>query len=151
MRGAKPNEGVGYVPEKKDQKLGNSKEDRMLRGRLAKEAKERGKWKKAESESEDEVGRSALGKRKRPRRERGEVTGGAETEMKIDGNTDAETEIKDDADIGAVNGTNDDAQVDVVDEIKIDVVVQEEGAKKKRKRKNRIKPKKKAAAGGGED
>ncbi|RSL66307.1 hypothetical protein CEP54_003816 [Fusarium duplospermum] len=35
VRGSRPNEGVGYVPDKKDaQKIGNAKEERMLRGRL---------------------------------------------------------------------------------------------------------------------
>ncbi|KAI1039250.1 hypothetical protein LB505_007363 [Fusarium chuoi] len=69
-RGARPNEGLGYVPEKKDvQKFANSKEERMLRGRLNKDAKGNLKKKAEESESEDEAGRSALGKRKRPRKE----------------------------------------------------------------------------------
>ncbi|KAF5710426.1 hypothetical protein FMUND_9518 [Fusarium mundagurra] len=70
-RGARPNEGLGYVPEKKDvQKFANSKEERMLRGRLNKDAKGNLKKKAEESESEDETGRSALGKRKRPRKEK---------------------------------------------------------------------------------
>ncbi|EEU42446.1 uncharacterized protein NECHADRAFT_80018 [Fusarium vanettenii 77-13-4] len=70
VRGSRPNEGVGYVPDKKDaQKLGNSKEERMLRGRLGRDGKVVKKGKVEESESEDDVGRSALGKRKRPRRE----------------------------------------------------------------------------------
>ncbi|EXM00787.1 hypothetical protein NOF04DRAFT_3786 [Fusarium oxysporum II5] len=70
-RGARPNEGLGYVPEKKDvQKFANSKEERMLRGRLNKDAKGNLKKKIEESESEDEAGRSALGKRKRPRKEK---------------------------------------------------------------------------------
>ncbi|KAI7765605.1 hypothetical protein LZL87_007356 [Fusarium oxysporum] len=70
-RGARPNEGLGYVPEKKDvQKFANSKEERMLRGRLNKDAKGNLKKKVEESESEDEAGRSALGKRKRPRKEK---------------------------------------------------------------------------------
>ncbi|KAG4256897.1 hypothetical protein BFJ72_g12399 [Fusarium proliferatum] len=70
-RGARPNEGLGYVPEKKDvQKFANSKEERMLRGRLNKDAKGNLKKKAEESESEDEAGRSALGKRKRPRKEK---------------------------------------------------------------------------------
>ncbi|KAK2671867.1 hypothetical protein RAB80_011946 [Fusarium oxysporum f. sp. vasinfectum] len=70
-RGARPNEGLGYVPEKKDvQKFANSKEEKMLRGRLNKDAKGNLKKKVEESESEDEAGRSALGKRKRPRKEK---------------------------------------------------------------------------------
>ncbi|KAF5643300.1 hypothetical protein F52700_3017 [Fusarium sp. NRRL 52700] len=73
-RGARPNEGLGYVPEKKDaQKFANSKEERMLRSRLNKDAKGNLKKKAEESESEDEAGRSALGKRKRPRKEKEEL------------------------------------------------------------------------------
>ncbi|KAF4981834.1 hypothetical protein FDECE_17622, partial [Fusarium decemcellulare] len=102
-RGSRPNEGVGYVPEKKDaQKFGNSKEERMLRGRIAKDSAKGGKSRKLdESESEDEVGRSALGKRKRPRRETQpeakteaeEQTG--ETEIaKSDGDVDMQDDVK---------------------------------------------------------
>ncbi|CAG7554817.1 unnamed protein product [Fusarium equiseti] len=72
-RGTQPNTGVGYVPEKKDvQKHANSKEERFLRGRIGKGATGKAKKKLEESESEEEVGRSALGKRKRSRKE---VTG----------------------------------------------------------------------------
>ncbi|KAH7237603.1 uncharacterized protein BKA55DRAFT_577908 [Fusarium redolens] len=70
-RGARPNEGLGYVSEKKDvQKFANSKEERMLRGRLNKDARGKFRKKVEESESEEEAGRSALGKRKRPRKEK---------------------------------------------------------------------------------
>ncbi|KAF5024048.1 hypothetical protein F66182_3896 [Fusarium sp. NRRL 66182] len=69
-RGPRPNEGVGYVPDKKEvQKFRSAKEERMLRGRMAKGNAGRIKAKLEESESEEEAGRSALGKRKRPRRE----------------------------------------------------------------------------------
>ncbi|RGP72735.1 hypothetical protein FLONG3_6743 [Fusarium longipes] len=65
-----PNTGVGYVPEKKDiQKYANSKEERMLRGRMGKGTTGKSKKMVEESESEEEMGRSALGKRKRPRKE----------------------------------------------------------------------------------
>lgn len=67
---ARPNDGVGYVPEEKDkQKFANAKEERMLRGRMAKGGTGKTKKKVDESESEEDAGRSALGKRKRPRKE----------------------------------------------------------------------------------
>ncbi|CAM1509195.1 Fc.00g029340.m01.CDS01 [Cosmosporella sp. VM-42] len=73
LKGTRPNEGVGYVPDKKTAPVGNAREDRMLRGGLKGKGdrhggKGKGRWKE-ESESDEEVGRSALGKRKRPRRE----------------------------------------------------------------------------------
>ncbi|KAL7932337.1 hypothetical protein V8C35DRAFT_308091 [Trichoderma chlorosporum] len=74
--GPRPNEGVGYVPDRKAA-AGDAaaREDRMLRGRLlgkgARAAAAAGRRRvAAESESDEEPGRSGLGKRKRPRRER---------------------------------------------------------------------------------
>ncbi|CAJ0555194.1 Ff.00g052590.m01.CDS01 [Fusarium sp. VM40] len=68
---ARPNDGVGYVPEEKDkQKFANAKVERMLRGRMAKGGTGKVKKKVDESESEEDAGRSALGKRKRPRKEK---------------------------------------------------------------------------------
>ncbi|KAL6806134.1 hypothetical protein J3E68DRAFT_35961 [Trichoderma sp. SZMC 28012] len=73
--GPRPNEGVGYVPDRKAA-AGDAaaREDRMLRGRLlGKKGQKNGaggkKFAAAESESDEEPGRSGLGKRKRPRRE----------------------------------------------------------------------------------
>lgn len=72
--GSRPNEGVGYVPDKaQSSKDALSKEDKMLRGRIlgkrgAEGAKD-GKRKVVVEEEEDEdPGRSSLGKRKRARR-----------------------------------------------------------------------------------
>ncbi|PKK48703.1 hypothetical protein CI102_6041 [Trichoderma harzianum] len=78
--GPRPNEGVGYVPDRKAA-AGDAaaREDRMLRGRLlGKKGQRDGKGGKkfaaaVESESDEEPGRSGLGKRKRPRREVEEV------------------------------------------------------------------------------
>ncbi|KAL7788485.1 hypothetical protein V8C43DRAFT_287713 [Trichoderma afarasin] len=73
--GPRPNEGVGYVPDRKTAAAGDAaaREDRMLRGRLlGKKGQKNGGGKKfaaVESESDEEPGRSGLGKRKRPRRE----------------------------------------------------------------------------------
>ncbi|KAF3077145.1 hypothetical protein CFAM422_000821 [Trichoderma lentiforme] len=72
--GPRPNEGVGYVPDRKAA-AGDAaaREDRMLRGRLLGKKGQSGKGGKkfaaVESESDEEPGRSGLGKRKRPRRE----------------------------------------------------------------------------------
>lgn len=147
LRGAKPNEGVGYVPEKKELKLGNSKEDRMLRGRLMREAKERQKWKE-ESESEEDVGRSALGKRKRPRREGnthevGVKDGTADTDaadvtMSNDVQ-DSGTQIKEGEVDDAVIAAKNDILVNQAGEDKTNI--QDKGTKKKRKRKNKNKKK----------
>ncbi|KAL6853243.1 hypothetical protein J3F83DRAFT_508890 [Trichoderma novae-zelandiae] len=72
--GPRPNQGVGYVPEKNES--ATSREDRMLRGRLLGRKHGAGKGgsvvrggRGAESESDEEEGRSGLGKRKRRRRE----------------------------------------------------------------------------------
>ncbi|ATY60153.1 hypothetical protein A9K55_006451 [Cordyceps militaris] len=71
-----PGGGVGYVPPAADTATSNT--DRELRGRilgkrgplLEREKRDGRRKKKAEESDEDEdVGRSALGKRKRPRRE----------------------------------------------------------------------------------
>ncbi|KAL6834493.1 hypothetical protein V8C40DRAFT_232032 [Trichoderma camerunense] len=78
--GPRPNEGVGYVPDRKAA-AGDAaaREDRMLRGRLlGKKGQRNGggngkKFAAVESESDEEPGRSGLGKRKRPRREVEEV------------------------------------------------------------------------------
>ncbi|KAK1247068.1 hypothetical protein MKX08_000870 [Trichoderma sp. CBMAI-0020] len=74
--GPRPNEGVGYVPDAKAAagKDAASREDRMLRGRLLGKGKggrnqKGGRGFAVESESDEEPGRSGLGKRKRPRRE----------------------------------------------------------------------------------
>lgn len=74
FKGTRPNEGIGYVrPKDGPGAVDKNKEDRALRGRLlgrgGKEMQSNG-WsgKKAapqDSESEEEIGRSALGKRKR--------------------------------------------------------------------------------------
>ena len=70
FKGTRLNDGLGYIPDKKVAPVGNTKEDRFLRGGLKGKGKQNGKAKwKEESESEEETGRSALGKRKRPRRE----------------------------------------------------------------------------------
>ncbi|KAF4993313.1 hypothetical protein FGRMN_6580 [Fusarium graminum] len=67
----RPNDGIGYVPEGKDvQKFGSAKEERMLRGRTVRSTTSKTTKKVDESESDEEAGRSALGKRKRPRKEK---------------------------------------------------------------------------------
>lgn len=136
VRGSRPNEGVGYVPDKKDaQKIGNTKEERMLRGRLGRDGKVVKKGKVEESESEDDVGRSALGKRKRPRREvepepkqepekEGESTEKVEKNVEVDG----DVSMKDD-------------DVKVGDEAQ-EVTPSDQGANKKRKKKNKKKKQK---------
>ncbi|KAL7958069.1 hypothetical protein V8C34DRAFT_163092 [Trichoderma compactum] len=70
--GPRPNEGVGYVPDRKAA-AGDAaaREDGMLRGRLLGKGKGAAAGKKkfaVESESDEEPGRSGLGKRKRKRR-----------------------------------------------------------------------------------
>ncbi|KAL6906622.1 hypothetical protein GGI43DRAFT_395315 [Trichoderma evansii] len=106
--GPRPNEGVGYVPDAKAAgKDAASKEDRMLRGRLLGKGKgarnqKGGKAFTAESESDEEPGRSGLGKRKRPRRE--EVVAEEEVEkveekeedIKMDEEKPADVETGDD-------------------------------------------------------
>ncbi|KAL7914539.1 hypothetical protein GGI35DRAFT_148951 [Trichoderma velutinum] len=86
--GPRPNEGVGYVPDRKAA-AGDAaaREDRMLRGRLLGKGQRNGKGAAAggkkfavESESDEEPGRSGLGKRKRPRREHVEVEEAEENE-----------------------------------------------------------------------
>ncbi|KAL5083265.1 hypothetical protein Trisim1_001831 [Trichoderma cf. simile WF8] len=71
--GPRPNEGVGYVPDRKAAAAGDAaaREDRMLRGRLLGKGKGQTGGKKFAivDESDEEPGRSGLGKRKRPRRE----------------------------------------------------------------------------------
>ncbi|KAL7810943.1 hypothetical protein V8C44DRAFT_331360 [Trichoderma aethiopicum] len=72
--GPRPNQGVGYVPERNNDGDAASARDQTLRRKLLggknyKSGKGVGMKKGAESESEEEEGRSALGKRKRPRRE----------------------------------------------------------------------------------
>ncbi|KAJ4864409.1 hypothetical protein T069G_00939 [Trichoderma breve] len=93
--GPRPNEGVGYVPDRKAA-AGDAaaREDRMLRGRLlGKKGQRDGKGGKkfaaaVESESDEEEGRSGLGKRKRPRRE-------VEEEAEVDGDKVGEDEVED--------------------------------------------------------
>lgn len=74
FKGTRPNEGIGYVrPKDGPGAADKNKEDRILRGRLlgrgGKEMQSYGRTTKKnaqpDSESEEEVGRSALGKRKR--------------------------------------------------------------------------------------
>ncbi|KAM0428986.1 hypothetical protein ACHAPT_006790 [Fusarium lateritium] len=131
VRGSRPNEGVGYVPDKKDaQKFGNAKEERMLRGKKMGRDGKPVKGKVEESESEDDVGRSALGKRKRPRREV-ESEKEAEATEKTEEQTveiDADVSMKDD-----VVKVGDEAQ---------QVTPSDESVNKKRKKKNKKKKKK---------
>jgi hypothetical protein len=140
-RGTQPNTGVGYVPEKKDvQKNANSKEERMLRGRMGKGATGKAKKKVEESESEEEMGRSALGKRKRPRKEVVEPEPEPEPELEVKNQvlpTTSEGEGK--------NGDGAEVEADV--EMKDDVVKEESAnlektTDKKRKRKNKKKKQK---------
>ncbi|UPL00947.1 hypothetical protein LCI18_011881 [Fusarium solani-melongenae] len=138
-RGSRPNEGVGYVPDKKDaQKIGNSKEERMLRGRLlGRDGKVVKKGKVEESESEDDVGRSALGKRKRPRRE-----AEPETEQEAEPAENVEEKIVEvDGDVSMK-----DDHVKVGDEAQA-VTQSDQGADKKRKKKNKKKKKQKVKNG----
>ncbi|OAQ80346.1 hypothetical protein VFPBJ_05931 [Purpureocillium lilacinum] len=89
VAGANPNAGAGYVPDKKAAGpvvSGNSKADRLLRGRLqgrqGAAAGGQRRAARAESESDEDEGRTALGKRKRPRRE---AQPGEETSAVLDG------------------------------------------------------------------
>ncbi|KAJ4269570.1 hypothetical protein NW762_001237 [Fusarium torreyae] len=139
--GARPNEGVGYVPEKKDvQKFGNAKEERMLRGRIGKNGVGKTKARVEESESEEEAGRSALGKRKRPRRER-EVEVGHEDQVETKaapmGITEAEQEDEAGGEI--------EKDVDMKDSVTKDegVSLGDATIDKKRKKKNKKKKKQK--------
>ncbi|KAI8673418.1 hypothetical protein NCS55_00661800 [Fusarium keratoplasticum] len=137
VRGSRPNEGVGYVPDKKDaQKVGNTKEERMLRGRLGREGKVVKKGKVEESESEDDVGRSALGKRKRPRRE---VEPEPEQEPEKEGESTGKVEEQTVEVDGDVSMKDDDVKVG--DEAQA-VTQSDEGANKKRKKKNKKKKQK---------
>ncbi|KAH6604910.1 hypothetical protein Trco_006617 [Trichoderma cornu-damae] len=94
--GPRPNEGVGYVPDGS----AASREDGMLRGRLLGKRHKSGKASAAgsrfavESESDEEPGRSGLGKRKRPRRGAGgEEQGDRGGDGDVGG--DAETSVVD--------------------------------------------------------
>lgn len=137
LRGPRPNEGVGYVADAQDvAKPANSREERLLRGKVR---KGNGKTlRKEESESEDDVGRSALGKRKRPRREVVSADA-AETVPQVD--TSADVDMDD-------NTKGEEDNVPVVNEAAEDTVqdVSDEGSKKKRKRKNKKKKQKSAIA-----
>ncbi|KAK7416254.1 hypothetical protein QQX98_005325 [Neonectria punicea] len=135
LRAARPNEGVGYVPSAKDAaRVANAREERMLRGRGV--ARGSGKSRRREdSESEDDVGRSALGKRKRPRREADKVDAGG---------SDPGVEESAYVDMGEENK----GEEGLVQPVTIahehnghDVQEGDEGAKKKRKRKNKNKKK----------
>ncbi|RSL57132.1 hypothetical protein CEP53_006570 [Fusarium sp. AF-6] len=133
VRGSRPNEGVGYVPDKKDaQKIGNAKEERMLRGRLLGKDGKSFKKRVEESESEDDVGRSALGKRKRPRKE-------------VEPEQEAESMEKVEEKVVEVNGDINmkDDNVKVEDEAQ-QITPSDESANKKRKKKNKKKKKQKA-------
>ncbi|KAF4337877.1 hypothetical protein FBEOM_8242 [Fusarium beomiforme] len=136
-RGARPNEGLGYVPEKKDvQKFANSKEERMLRGRLNKDAAGKFKKKVEESESEDEVGRSALGKRKRPRKEKE-----AETELEPENQTvPATTDNNETTEDGGVN-----QDVDMKASVTKEETNSGGGPTEKKRKKNKKKKKQKTA------
>lgn len=76
FKGSRPNEGVGYERPKEGPDAGDkSKEDMTLRRRLMRRkeganaiAQRLAKKQQPESESDDDAGRSALGKRKRPKR-----------------------------------------------------------------------------------
>ncbi|KAL2687727.1 hypothetical protein Neosp_005290 [[Neocosmospora] mangrovei] len=135
VRGSRPNEGVGYVPDKKDaQKIGNAKEERMLRGRLGRDGKVVKKGKVDESESEDDVGRSALGKRKRPRRE---VEPEQEQEAEKEGEPTEKVEKNFEVD-GDVSMKDNDVKVG--DETQA-VTPSDQGAKKRKKKNKKKKPK----------
>ncbi|KAM0194244.1 hypothetical protein ACHAPA_005074 [Fusarium lateritium] len=140
---ARPNDGVGYVPEEKDkQKFANAKEERMLRGRLAKAGTGKAKKKVDESESEEEAGRSALGKRKRPRKEK-----------EVDPEPELEPEYK--IQPAPAKPAEDEEKKDAGDEAVEDVIMKDgvtrgedtdkgnETIDKKRKRKNKKKKKQK--------
>ncbi|KAI8718396.1 hypothetical protein NCS52_00618500 [Fusarium sp. LHS14.1] len=140
VRGSRPNEGVGYVPDKKDvQKFGNAKEERILRGRLGRDGKVVKKGKVEESESEDDVGRSGLGKRKRPRRE---VEPETEQEIEKEGESTEKVEEKIVEVDGDVSMKDDDVKVG--DEAQ-QVTPSDEGAKKRKKKNKKRKPKAKNA------
>ncbi|KAL7944619.1 hypothetical protein V8C42DRAFT_325377 [Trichoderma barbatum] len=154
--GARPNEGVGYVPDRKAAAAGEAaaREDRMLRGRLlgkgqrnGKGAAAGGKRFAAESESDEEPGRSGLGKRKRPRREPVEVE---ETEENEGGDGDAvgeklEKDGVEDAEMEQVKRDDEDAAL--VQEQQATVPEQEhnasEDAKRNKKKKKRQREKEK--------
>lgn len=143
LRGPRPNEGVGYVADAKDvAKPANSREERLLRGKVR---KGNGKTlRKEESESEDDVGRSALGKRKRPRREVVSADAG-ETVPQVD--TSADVDMDDNTkgeedNVPVVNEVVNEAAEDTVQDVKDS----DEGSKKKRKRKNKKKKQKSAIA-----
>ncbi|KPM39133.1 hypothetical protein AK830_g7416 [Neonectria ditissima] len=141
LRAARPNEGVGYVPDAKDAaRVANAREERMLRG--GRVAKGNGKSRrKDDSESEDEVGRSALGKRKRPRREVDKSDAGA-TISRI--GESADVDIDDDMKEGDTKAEENLVQPATIAQEHTVHGVQEsdEGGKKKRKRKNKNKKKK---------
>ncbi|KAH7134757.1 hypothetical protein B0J13DRAFT_89730 [Dactylonectria estremocensis] len=139
LRGSRANEGVGYVPEAKDTPtLGNARELRMLRG--GKKAARRGdgrSLRKDESESEDDVGRSALGKRKRPPRAAGnaDVAGAvplAEADVEANtGDNGVPVVVPPVAEVTADEAVNDAVQ---------DVKDGNEGGEKKRKKNKKKKP-----------
>lgn len=140
LRGARPNEGVGYVPDAKDAaRVANAREERMLRGRVAKgNGKSR---RKEDSESEDDVGRSALGKRKRPRREVDKVdTGSSAPRVEESADVDMGDDNKDE-DTKREEGIVQPATIAPEHDVH-GVQEGDEGAKKKRKRKNKNKKKK---------
>ncbi|KAH6971791.1 hypothetical protein BKA56DRAFT_677865 [Ilyonectria sp. MPI-CAGE-AT-0026] len=143
LRGPRPNEGVGYVADAKDvAKPANSREERLLRGKVR---KGNGKTlRKEESESEDDVGRSALGKRKRPRREVMRADAG-ETAPQVDmsADVDMDNDTKgEEGNVPVVNEVVNEAAEDTVQDVKDN----DEGPKKKRKRKNKKKKQKTAIA-----
>ncbi|KAH7146469.1 hypothetical protein EDB81DRAFT_795293 [Dactylonectria macrodidyma] len=149
MRGSRANEGVGYVPEAKDAPaIGTTREMRLLRGgKAAKAAKAARKGdgrslRRDDSESEDEVGRSALGKRKRPPRAAESVVA-AETVLLAEAGVEATKGDENGPVVLPVRGiAADEAVEDAVQDVKDG----DEGAKKKRKKKNKKKKPKIATA-----
>ncbi|KAH6970014.1 hypothetical protein HG530_012047 [Fusarium avenaceum] len=140
---ARPNDGVGYVPEEKDkQQFANAKVERMLRGRMAKGGTGKAKKKVDESESEEDAGRSALGKRKRPRKEK-------EVDQEPAPEPEPESEVQhvpaEPAEDGEKNETGGEAVKDIIMEDGVtkgeDTDKGNEAIDKKRKRKNKKKKK----------
>ncbi|KAF7535399.1 hypothetical protein G7Z17_g13208 [Cylindrodendrum hubeiense] len=103
---------------------------------------------KEESESEEDVGRSALGKRKRPRREV-EKPDAAEAVPDVGESADVEMGDNtkgDEGDVPAVTEVVEDVAVEATEAAVQDIKDGDEGAKKKRKRKNKKKKPKSAVA-----
>lgn len=140
--GARPNEGVGYVGDKaKRDSDATAKEDRLLRGKLlgnrrtaADEKKRGGKGQQGEDEDDEEPGRSALGKRKRPKRAVDEV----EEHMPV------VTETEEQAKQEQVNGSMEQTQATTQDIEMTPAVVQDHTTTLQKKKKKKNKKKKQA-------